>query len=1023
MKKTISFSLCSSFGLLLLLWASSLHAQRTAPVLGLHEVAAGCHAFVHADITVKPGLRYSNSTLLVRDGLVLAVGPGLNIPADAVVHDMKGAAILPGFVESYGLVNGKKDSKGGRGEGGPVYQTSKPGAYYWNEAVKPENDVLMGLDYDPKRFNEYLEAGFTAIHLLPDDGIFRGSSAVILPGKANPHEGLLVPRAAMAMSFKKGSSSQSYPESLMGAIALIRQVLADVEWYAVAKTFVSKQSGAKPVETNLSLEALIRAFSEKLPVFFECGDWQDVLRASKIAREYNKTLVFKTGWDIYKRAENMAALNASFIMGLDFPEPYDLSDPQEARTIPFNKLLEWEQAPRAPSIMRGLQVPISFTAHGLKKPKLLWESLAKAIRHGLDPDAALDALTLAPARLLGLEQQIGSLEAGKLANFVVYEEQPFRTCEPVVLETWTGINVYRMSTIPKEDYRGQYVLKAGEKAYSILIGGLATAPRLKVVVDKDTLKGELEMTGPEIRMSFPTQKGKEASNLTVAGVVSGKVSKLKGLSADGRVMDCVLDRTGSFQVDWKDKEKKSLELVDMTKFPALRFPAGAYGQIKLPTQGTWLIRRATVWTNTKQGIQTDVDVLIENGQIQAVGKSLRAPESATVVDANGRHLTPGIIDEHSHIAIRQGVNEGSHAVTAEVRIGDVLDGEDVNIYRQLAGGVTSSHLLHGSANPIGGQTQLIKLRWGAVPEDLKFEGAPGFIKFALGENVKQSNWGDRYRIRYPQTRMGVEQMIRDAFQAALDYKAKRDAASKSPTTVAPVRKDLQMETLLEILESRRFITCHSYVQSEILMLMRLAESFGFRINTFTHVLEGYKIAEEIKTHGASASSFSDWWAYKMEVQDAIPHNAALLSQKGVNVCLNSDDAEMARRLNQEAAKAVKYGGVSEEEALKMVTLNPAKALRVDEWVGSIEKGKSADLVLWSQHPLSVYTRADMTFVDGRLYFDRDQDAKSREWMASERKRILAKMAATPSKERRKAGPGDSQPQYHCETLESDYGHE
>jgi imidazolonepropionase-like amidohydrolase len=330
-----------------------------------------------------------------------------------------------------------------------------------------------------------------------------------------------------------------------------------------------------------------------------------------------------------------------------------------------------------------------------------------------------------------------------------------------------------------------------------------------------------------------------------------------------------------------------------------------------------------------------------------------------------------------------------------VRIGDVVDPTDINIYRQLAGGVTSSHLLHGSANPIGGQTQLIKLRWGSSPEDLKFKEWPGFIKFALGENVKQSNWGDLYTSRFPQTRMGVEQIMYDAFIRAKNYKHQWDNYNKIPakqrSSAAAPRRDLELDALVEILEGKRHITCHSYVQSEINMLLHLADSMGFKVNTFTHILEGYKVADKMKEHGAFASSFSDWWTYKYEVYDAIPHNPAILTKAGVVTAVNSDDAEMARRLNQEAAKSVKYGGLSAEEAWKLCTLNPAKMLHVDDRVGSIKEGKDADVVLWNNDPLSIYSRPEMTLVDGTCYFSLQKDIEHQAWLQKERMRLMAKM--------------------------------
>ncbi|MFM2049091.1 MAG: hypothetical protein RI955_1639, partial [Bacteroidota bacterium] len=352
---------------------------------------------------------------------------------------------------------------------------------------------------------------------------------------------------------------------------------------------------------------------------------------------------------------------------------------------------------------------------------------------------------------------------------------------------------------------------------------------------------------------------------------------------------------------------------------------------------------------------------------------------------------------HSHIAINGGVNEGTQSVTSEVRIGDVVSSEDINIYRQLSGGVTSAHLLHGSANAIGGQTQLIKLRWGKSPEEMKFANAPGFIKFALGENVKQANWGDNSITRFPQTRMGVEQVYMNAFTRAQEYErqiadCKLQIANSKTQNQKTFRRDLELDALVEILHSKRFITCHSYQQSEINMLMHVADSFHFKVNTFTHILEGYKVADKMKAHGISgASTFSDWWAYKFEVMEAIPYNAALMTKVGLNVAVNSDDAEMGRRLNHEAAKSIKYGDLSETQAMKLCTMNPAKMLHVEKYVGSIAVGKDADVVLWSAHPLSVYAVVEKTFVDGICYYDKQQDEQKRAFIQHERARLIAKM--------------------------------
>jgi imidazolonepropionase-like amidohydrolase len=407
-----------------------------------------------------------------------------------------------------------------------------------------------------------------------------------------------------------------------------------------------------------------------------------------------------------------------------------------------------------------------------------------------------------------------------------------------------------------------------------------------------------------------------------------------------------------------------------------------------------LVRNATLWTQGPQG-RIQGDLLVQRGKIAQVGNGLQAPAGAVVIDATGKHVTPGIIDAHSHIAISGGVNEGSHIVTAEVRIVDVLNSEDVNIYRQLAGGVTAANLLHGSANAIGGQNAVIKMRWGAPPDGLLFEGAPEGIKFALGENPKQSNWNVDQR-RFPQTRPGVEAAIEERFEAALAYRQHweehRAAARRDPHRVPP-RRDLQLEAVLEILDGQRLVHAHSYRADEILMLIRLAEEHGFQIASFQHVLEGYKVADEIAAHGAGASTFSDWWAFKFEVIDAIPHNATLMTRRGVDVSLNSDSAELARRLNLEAAKAVRYGGLGEEEALALVTTNPARQLGIDHRVGTLARGKDADFVLWSGHPLDNFSVAEQTWIDGRKYFDRQEDLARREALTAEREALLHKVRA------------------------------
>jgi imidazolonepropionase-like amidohydrolase len=411
--------------------------------------------------------------------------------------------------------------------------------------------------------------------------------------------------------------------------------------------------------------------------------------------------------------------------------------------------------------------------------------------------------------------------------------------------------------------------------------------------------------------------------------------------------------------------------------------------------GVTVIQNATILTVT-QGTIENGSILIRNGKIARVGRRVRVPRGATVIDATGLYVIPGIIDAHSHIAGDGGLNEGSITVSAMVGIADVLDPDDINIYRDLAGGVTTANILHGSANPIGGKNAVIKLRWGTDAKGLLFEGAPPGIKFALGENPKRSNFPPPQGTprRYPATRMGVMDVIRQAFTDAREYRKKWQDHQRRRRTgernLIPPRRDLKLDTLVEILEGKRLVHSHCYRADEILQLIRLAEEFGFRIATFQHVLEGYKVAKEIAAHGAGASTFSDWWAYKVEAYDAIPYNAAIMTEKGVVVSINSDSAEEARHLNQEAAKAMKWGGLSETEALKLVTLNPAIQLGIADRVGSIEVGKDADLVLYDKYPLSVYAVPQKVLIDGVVYFDRQQDIAHRAEIEKEKQELAEK---------------------------------
>lgn len=409
--------------------------------------------------------------------------------------------------------------------------------------------------------------------------------------------------------------------------------------------------------------------------------------------------------------------------------------------------------------------------------------------------------------------------------------------------------------------------------------------------------------------------------------------------------------------------------------------------IPAPPAGSLVaITNANIMTASRGNIMGGT-ILIRDGKIAEVGTNVTIPAGARVIDGRGKWVTPGIIDAHSHTA-NEGINEGSQSVTAEVRMEDVLRQDGISLYRQLAGGTTMVNILHGSANTIGGQNAVIKLRFGLPVDSLRYAQAVPGIKFALGENVRRTS--NAQSTRYPRSRQGVEDLLRESFIGAQEYKREWDAyntakaawdranaRTRGPAPIPP-RKDLEKDALVEVMAGTRLVYWHSYRADEILMALRVAKEFGFKPH-FTHILEGYKLADELAAAGATASSFADMWGYKLEAWDAIPHNAALMAERGVVVTLNSDSDERARRMYQEAAKAMRFGGASEEVALQMITLNAAKQLGIDKHVGSIDVGKDADIAIFSDHPFAPAARVEMTLIDGRVFFDRST-APTLEWL-------------------------------------------
>ncbi|MCH2022263.1 MAG: amidohydrolase family protein [Saprospiraceae bacterium] len=948
--------------------------QVTFPKNGVYDERDGHYAFINATIYASPENKIEKGTLLIKKGEIVDVGPSVIIPDDAVKIDLAGKYIYPSFIElsgNYGLPKPQPittKSKSHR------MLSDKDGAYSWNETLKPEQAAATVFKVDNKAAETYRKIGFGTMLTHHRDGMARGSSALVLLGEENEHKMILNPKASSHYSFIKGSSKQKYPNSRMGAIALLRQTYYDGQWYSKNTTLRTY---------NISLESW-NALQE-LPQFFEISNRLDLLRADKIGDEFGIQYIFRGSGDEYMRIDAIKKTNAPIIVPLRFPKPFDVSDPFDTEEISLTQMKHWELAPSNPARIANAGIEFTLTADLLKDKKTFWGALRKAYQHGLSEIDIIKALTVTPAKLIKADNILGTLEKGKVANFFISSDN-ILVKTSILFENWVNGKPYFIKDINALDIRGKFELSIDSLKFQIEVKGSHSDPVLYL---QDTSSSEKKMKIKHSivnnRITFTlsppndsTVKPKEIYRL------SGDLGNLnwsgQAIKMDGSWLPWKVERIG----DNKTAPVKLPEIISDSTGSIL-YPWSAYGYTEktFPKQKTYLIKNATIWTGEKDGILADTDVLLREGKIAKIGKKINS-KNAIIIDGANKHLTAGIIDEHSHICINYGVNEGTQASSAEVRIGDVINSEDINMYRQLAGGVTGAQLLHGSANPIGGQSAIIKFRWGSLPEEMKYENADGFIKFALGENVKQSNWGANSRVRFPQTRMGVEQVYEDHFTRAKEYENAIKMGKK-------VRKDLELDALVEIINKERFISCHSYVQSEITMLMRIAEKYNFVLNTFTHILEGYKVADKMKAHGAGASTFSDWWAYKYEVMDAIPYNPKILDDMGIIVAVNSDDAEMGRRLNQEAAKGIKYGGMTEEAAWNMVTLNPAKLLHLDDKVGSIKIGKSADVVLWSDNPLSIYARAEKTFIDGVCLFDTKVDVQKRKVIEVERNRLIQKM--------------------------------
>ncbi|MFN8428625.1 MAG: amidohydrolase family protein [Spirosomataceae bacterium] len=992
-----------NYGLFLVLlsfWFSSL-GQTTVPFNGVRDKRPEYSLFKNATLHVDSKTTITSGWILIKGDRILKVGKDFEFPKEAMIYDLAGKHVYPSFIDldsDYGMPEIKRQRPTNFYD--TQFNSQKEGAFSWNQALKPEVNASDIFKVDDKVASELRKIGFGAVVSHSKDGIARGTSALVSLASGSEKESLLKTQVAAHYSFEKGSSTQTYPVSLMGSVALLRQAIYDSKWYV---------AGGSSSERNLSLEAMAKNLS--LPSIFHGKSLLDELRAEKIGKEFGLKFIQKSGGDEYRRIEEIKKLNSHIIGTVNFPKALDVEDPLDAERVSLEDLKHWEMAPANLAKLAENQINFSISASDLPEKSTFLTNIQKAITHGLDKNQALEALTSSPAKALKIDDLVGSLKTGLFANFIISTEEIFDPKSKIV-ENWIQGKKYVINDLSLTSINGKYEITLPQfNKVKLDVIGDNDKPSIEIVVNDSTkIKTTTVRDNNFLTINYKKSE-KELGTIRMSGLIDG--NSIKGEGKDEKGSNFSWDA-----VKVSDAQKSKADSVKKQEKPVLGsniFPFTAYGNTSIPIKEDLLIKNATVWTNEADGI-IKTDVLVKNGKIDKVGANLSFP-GVKIIDATGKHLTNGIIDEHSHIALFS-INE-VESVSSEVRQEDVLNSEDINIYRQLAGGVTTSQLLHGSADCIGGQSAIVKLKWGETPDNLIISNSPKFIKFALGENVKRGN-APQTPNRFPSTRMGVEQVFLDAFTRAKAYKAEWNAynSAKIKTGLKAPRKDLELDALVEILDGNRNITCHSYVQSEINMLMKLADSLGFKVNTLTHILEGYKVADKMKARGIYGSTFSDWWAYKMEVKEAIPFNAAIMTKAGVMTAINSDDAEMARRLNQEAAKTVLYGGLTEEQAWKTVTLNPATMLHLGDRMGSIKVGKDADLVIWNDNPLSIYATPEKTIIEGAIYFDVEKENQKLTEINDEKNRLIQKLLQEKAK-----GTPTAKPQFkgrpqdiHCDSI-------
>ena len=987
-----------SLGLLLSVSASAQQATRTEPVEGIRDNGTGYHALVKARVVTAPGQAVDNATIVIRNGLIQSVQPGGTPPAGARVWDLTGHTVYAGFIDAHADLG--RDSVPRGGDVGPTH---------WNPQVRAWFSTTANLQDDANRRRGLRSQGFGAALVVPKRGIFRGSAAVVSLGDAGTRDRVLRPDVAQSIGFQSSFElGGRYPNSSMGVIALMKQTFMDAEWYKRAWTSYETSGRAfLPPETSEALKSLEAAVAGTQPVIFEARSEEEILRGQALAKQYKLNAWYRGSGEEYRIVDVLKASKAPLFIPLNFPDAPNVGDPEASMNASLGELRHWYLAPTNAGQLATAGIEFAITSDGLTSLNNFLPNLRAAVARGLSSDAALAALTTTPAKYLGIDRTHGTIAAGKVANLVVAKGDLFAR-EADIRDVWVHGVVYGVTRPAQIDPRGTWTVTSADqwgfeaklvlegtlnrlRGYLDVAPGRNNAQAARVDLESATVIAE---TG-RLEVRFNGEKLGYEGRALLAGSVTG--DQFFGWTSlpNGANPSFSGTRTAPFQGDAVSTTAVNVPRLDL---PFIR-PMMDYGVTAPPAQpAAVLVRNATVWTQGPQGKIEGADVLIRAGKIAQVGKALSAPAGATVIDGTGKHVTPGLIDPHIHSGVSD-VNETGATMVPEVYMGDVITHNNIAMYRQLAGGLTTAMIKHGSANPIGGENVIVKMRWGSLPEALKLEGATRTVKFALGENPKRCC----YEGRYPRSRMGTQEIIRDHFLAARDYRREWQEWEKTKKGLPP-RKDLRMDAILDILDQKLLISSHGYRADEYLALIRLAEEFGFKVQTLQHGVEAYKIAPELAASGVAAAVWSDWGAFKMEAYDATKYNVRILMEAGVVVSLHSDNEQIASRMNWEAGKLLRTG-LTEEQALTTVTLNAAKVLAIQDRVGSLEAGKDADFVMWSGNPLSQFTKAEQTWVDGRRYFSLEDDTKLRAQVDKERRQLIQAVLAASGNQQRAATNG------------------